>query len=180
MKKLIAVVGMVAVGLSAYGQGSILFNNVGPGFTAPVSQLDGTLVPAGAGFTAELLAGADASSLTAISGTTTFIQAGYFLGGQRVLPGLAPGSQPFFQVQVWENLGGTVASYGDAAGAGAQYGQSTVFQLGGTAVLGNPTGQPPVPAPALVGMTAFSLVPEPATYALLALGAGALFLRRRK
>jgi hypothetical protein len=32
----------------------------------------------------------------------------------------------------------------------------------------------------LTGLTSFSLVPEPSTYALLALGAAALFLRRRK
>ncbi len=177
MKKLIAVLGMVAVGLSTYGQGSILFNNVGPGLAAPVTQFDGTLVPAGTGFTVELLAGADANSLAAVSGTTTFIAPGSFIGGERVLPGLVPGSKPFFQVQVWENLGGTVTVYGDAAGAGAQFGQSAVFQLGGTAVLGNPTSDPPVPALALIGMTR---LPEPGTYALLALGAGALFLRRRK
>lgn len=180
MKKLIALVGMVAVGLTAYGQGSILFNNVGPGLNAPVSQASGDLVPSGAGFTAELLAGADAGSLAAVQGTTTFVQAGYFLGGERVLPGLAPGSQPFFQVQVWENQGGTIASYAAAQGAGVQYGASSIFQLTAPGGLGNPGGQPPVPAPALQGMTGFSLVPEPSTYALLALGAAALFLRRRK
>jgi hypothetical protein len=41
-------------------------------------------------------------------------------------------------------------------------------------------GSPPSLPANLVGLTSFSLVPEPSTYALLALGAAALFLRRRK
>jgi len=181
MKKLIAMVGLVAVGLSAYGQGTVLFQNVGPGLNAPVNLQAGGMVPAGDSFTAELLVGTTASALTPVTGTTGFAQAGYFLGGTKTLDGFAPGSQPFFQVRVWENMGGTVASYAAATTAGVQYGSSLTFQLGGsgsTASLGG--GSPPLPAPALIGMTGFSLVPEPSTYALLALGAAALFLRRRK
>lgn len=181
MKKLIVLVATLAVGLNAYGQGSILFNNVGTGVNAPVRDMNDALIPAGAGFTVELLAGAAAGALTPVSGTTTFVAPGTFLGSQRVLTGLAPGSYPFFQVRVWENQGGTLTSYAAAQAAGAQWGQSLEFQLANTtAGLGNPGGTPPVPAPALVGMTGFSLVPEPSTYALLALGAAALFLRRRK
>jgi hypothetical protein len=182
MKKLIAMVGLVAVGLSAYGQGTVLFQNVGPGLNAPVTQTSGVLVPAGNSFTAELLVGGTADALTPVAGTTGFAQAGYFLGGTKTLDGFAPGAQPFFQVRVWENFGGTILTYDAAVAAGgAQYGNTT-FQLGngqaGSASLGG--GSPPLPAPALVGMTGFSLVPEPSTYALLALGAAALFLRRRK
>lgn len=181
MKKLIALVATLAVGSAAYGQGSILFNNVGTGVNAPVSDFNGNPIPAGPEFTVELLAGADAGSLAAVAGTTTFVAPGTFLGSQRILDGLAPGSYPFFEVRVWENLGGTIASYSAATAAGAQYGSSGAFQLGGSSPgLGNPGGNPPSPAPALVGMNSFSLVPEPSTYALLALGAAALFLRRRK
>lgn len=182
MKKLIVLVGALALGLSAYGQGSILFNNVGTGVNAPVLQVGGTAVPTGAAFTAELLAGATAGALTPVSGTATFAAPGVFLGSQRVLTGLAPASYPFFQVRVWENKGGTLTSYAAAVAAGnAQYGQSTVFQLANTtAGLGNPGATPPIPAPALVGMTGFTLVPEPSTYALLGLGALALLIRRRK
>lgn len=180
MKKLIAVLGLVVVATAAHGQGSIFFNNVGGGLNAPVSQFDGTLVPAGTGFTAELLAGADASSLAPVAGATTgFVAPGYFTGGEKVLAGLAPGSSPFFEVRVWETLGGTITSYAAAQAAGAQFG-SVSFQLADGFALGNPAGQPPTLGPVLQGMTAFALVPEPTTYALLALGAAALFLRRRK
>jgi hypothetical protein len=180
MKKLMVLVATLAVGLTAYGQGSILFNNVGTGVNAPVRDMNDALIPAGTGFTVELLAGAATGALSPVSGTTTFVAPGTFLGSQRILDGLAPGSFPFFQVRVWENQGGTITSYAAAQAAGAQWGASSEFQLSNATGLGNPTGVPPTPAPALVGMTGFSLVPEPSTYALLALGAAALFLRRRK
>ena len=176
MKKLIALVGIVAVSMSAYGQGSINFVNAGPGFQAPVSQFDGSPIPVGNGFTAELLGGVDAGSLVAIAPTSVnWISLGFFNGGIRTVEGVAPGSTAFLQVQVWENAGGTIASYAEAQGAGVQYGASDVWQ---SAALGG--GSPPAAPPTLVGMTSFSLLPEPSTFALLALGAGALFLRRRK
>lgn len=180
MKKLIVLVGALAVGFTAYGQGSILFNNVGTGVNSPVRDSADALIPAGPDFTVELLAGADAGSLAPVSGTTTFIAPGTFLGSQRILDGLAPGSFPFFEVRVWQNQGGTIQSYAAAQGAGVEFGSSGAFQLANATGLGNPGGTPPTPAPALVGMPTFSLVPEPSTFALLALGAGALFLRRRK
>jgi hypothetical protein len=183
MKKLIALVATLAVGATAFGQGSILFNNVGTGVNSPVRDQNGVVIPAGVGFTVELFAGATADSLSAVTGTTTFVAPGTFLGSQRVLTGLAPGSYPFFEVRVWENQGGTFTSYEAARDGLAQFGSSNPFQLAGTTTgLGNPTGVPPSPAPALVGMPSFNLtvIPEPSTYALLALGAAALFLRRRK
>jgi hypothetical protein len=75
-------------------------------------------------------------------------------------------------VRAWEAAGGT--SY-DAALAGG-------FRTGVILVYRDDWRRwflPSLPAN-LVGLTSFSLVPEPSTYALLALGAAALFLRRRK
>ena len=176
MKKLIAILGIAAVGMTAYGQGSVNFVNAWPGGSAPVSQFSGALVPAGNGFTAELLAGASAGALVAVTPTTdNWVAPGFFNGGIRTIDGVAPGASAFMQVQVWENAGGTITSLAAAQTAGVQYGTSAVWSSGN---LGG--GEPPAAPPTLIGMTAFSLVPEPSTYALLALGAAALFLRRRK
>lgn len=177
MKKLIALVGIMAVGMTAYGQGLVNFANLGAGWSAPINQLDGSPVPAGGGFTAELLAGADAGSLVAVTPTTSnWVVPGLFNGGVVTIPGQAPLSTPMLQVVVWENAGGTILSYADAQAAGVQHGASAIWTA---AALGG-AGTPPGPPSSLIGMTSFSLVPEPSTYALLALGAAALFLRRRK
>jgi hypothetical protein len=176
MKKLVAVIGMLAVGAVAYGQGTVNFVNGWPGGSAPVSQFGGALVPVGNGFTAQLLAGASADSLTpAGTDSMNWVAPGIFNGGIKEIATVAPGSSAWLKVQVWENQGGTIASYAAAAAAGAQFGESLAWQ---SANLGG--GTPPAAPPTLVGMTSFSLVPEPSTYALLALGAAALFLRRRK
>jgi len=177
MKKLIALVGIVAVSMSAYGQGLITFANLGAGWTAPISQQDGSPIPVGNGFTAELLAGADAGSLVAVAPTSVnWVSPGFFNGGVLTIAGSAPLSTPSLQVQVWENAGGTIASFAAAQAAGVQYGASDIWTA---APLGG-AGTPPGPPSNMIGMSSFSLVPEPSTFALLALGAGALFLRRRK
>ena len=66
MKKLIAI-GSCALllNLSALAQGTILFQNLGPGFAAAgVKDPTGTLVPAGSSqYTIELLAGTTAASV---------------------------------------------------------------------------------------------------------------------
>jgi len=192
MKKLIAVACAGLVSFSAFGQGSILFQNVGPGLTTQGQIRDalGALIGAGSAYTAELLAGtsaANVSSFTPVITTTSWAGNGWFgVGGtEKVLPGFAPGSFPFFMVRVWDNAGGTIASYAAAQAAGKAFGASAVpWQLPGppsTTGLGNPGASPPVTGPALIGMTGFQLVvPEPSTLALLAVGAAALLFRRRK
>ena len=57
MKKLLAIAGAALVSLSAFGQGSVLFQNVGPGLNAQVRDMNGALIGVGSAFTAELLAG---------------------------------------------------------------------------------------------------------------------------
>lgn len=196
MKKLITIgASVLLVNLSALAQGTILLQNFGTGFTgAGVRDANNVLIAAGSPITVELLGGATAGSVqpfTAQITTTTWAGGGIFgLGdsaGERVLPGLAPGSFPFFQLRAWNNTGG-ITSYAAALSVpNAAYQYSTIFQLvpgGGLSGLGNPAGVPTaIPAGPLFGMpTGFQLipVPEPSTIALGILGAAALLLRRRK
>jgi len=189
MKKLITTAASVLlVSLSALAQGTILLQNLGAGLNAPVRGPDGFLIPAGSSqYTIELLAGTSAASvapfLTPIT-TTTWVDGGYFGVGdpERVLPGFAPGTFPFFQFRAWNNTGG-VNNYLTALERGQAYPPSPTFQLipgGGLNGLGNPGATPPVPASGLFGMPTFTLqqIPEPSTLVLGVLGAAALLLRR--
>jgi len=190
MKKLITIVGgALLINLSALAQGTVLLQNVGAGLNQPVKDANGANIAAGAPITIELLAGTTAASVapfaTAVT-TTTWLAGGYFgVGGaEKVLPGFAAGTFPFFQLRAWNNTGG-VNTYLGALAAGQAYVESSTWQLvagGGLSGLGNPTAVPSVPAPALFGMPAFTLipVPEPSTILLGVLGAAALLFRRRK
>ena len=190
MKKLITIVaGVLLVNLSALAQGTVLLQNIGAGLNQPVKDVNGVNIAGGAPITMELLGGATQASIapfaTAVT-TTTWLAGGYFgVGGaEKVLPGLASGTFPFFQLRAWVNTGG-VNTYIGALAAGQAYVPSAQWQLiagGGLSGLGNPTASPPVPAPALFGMPAFTLVPvpEPSTILLGVLGAASLLFRRRK
>ncbi|MEK7677650.1 MAG: PEP-CTERM sorting domain-containing protein [Verrucomicrobiota bacterium] len=179
MKKLILSVACVLAAVSAYAQGTVNFANVAAGLSAPVFDIDGTTKIGSSAFLAQLYVGDSAASLTAVPGTTPFLGTaptgtGFFTGGTKTLT-QAPGSRPFFQVKAWAASGG--ATYEAALAAGVKTGQSTVFQIG--ADLGG--GGVPAATPAtLVGLTGFSLVPEPSVIALGILGAAALLIRRRK
>lgn len=177
MKKLIALaIGVSLIGVSMYGQGTIDFKNLAPGLNAPVFLANGTTkAPAGSAYTVELLAGLTAGSLSPVA-TASFAAPGIFLGGIKPLTGIAANQLPFFQVRAWDNASGTITSYANALNRG----ESAIWQLPASAPLGDPSASPPRPPPGLQGMTSFSIVPEPATFALLALGAGALLIRRRK
>jgi len=178
MKKLIALaIGVSLIGVSMYGQGTIDFKNLATGLNAPIFMPDGTTkVPAGSAYTVELLAGLTQGSLSPVA-TTSFAAAGIFLGGIKTITGVAANQLPYFQVRAWDNASGTITSYSAATTKGA----SLIWQLPATAPLGDPAASPPRPPPGLQGMTSFNLVvPEPTAFALLALGAGALLIRRRK
>jgi hypothetical protein len=181
MKKLLTLVGLLAITASLSAQGTITFSSVGGAgaVNAPVFDIDGTTRLVGAEFQAQLFYGPEGGglgSLTPVGNPTPFLTgggAGHFQGGVITLGDIAPGAAADFQVRAWQTLGGTFTSYDAAVAGGAKFGQSTVF----TTVTGGPTPNPPR---ALVGLQSFSLVPEPSTYALLALGAAAFLFRRRK
>jgi hypothetical protein len=177
VRLLAATLTVFSVTSTLTAQGTVNFANAGGGVNFPFFDIDGTTRLAGPEYMAQLFAGASADSLAPVGAPTTFLTgdgAGYFNGGVIAIPTVAPGATGFFQVCVWQTLGGTITSYTAALAARVNTGQSTIFS---TATGG--VGSPPSPPSALVGLGAFQLVPEPSTYALLALGAAALLFHRR-
>jgi len=128
----------------------------------------------------------DANNLVLI-GTTTFrtTTSGNFAGtiNQPAAPSAVagvtdPSQRATFQMRVWDNKGGTILTWDQALTSGTALGSSDLFtvpfSLGGTAV-------PPNPPVNLQGLQSFQLtVPEPSVIALGVLGAGCLFLLRRR
>jgi len=143
----------------------------------------------GTGFTASLWAAdstaADSSMVFVTSQPfrTTANQAGFWVSPSAAAP--VPGvlnsqsQRGKFQVRVWDNKGGTILTWQqvlDPANAGVARGWSDVFTI--NAPLGGGTDLPPT----LIGLQSFQLftVPEPSVIALGVLGAGCLFLLRRR
>ena len=163
---------LTAVG--AYAQGTVSFANVGAGLNAPVFDVDGVTKLAGPAFQAQLYVGGNTSesSLIAVPGTTVFLFWGFWIL-QRWNQDFARFSwreQAVFQVRAWEAAGG--ASYDAALAAGKKVGKSAVFKIGadlGDSIL--PIGRPAT----LLGLTSFSLVPEPSAIVFGAVG-GAILL----
>jgi hypothetical protein len=107
------------------------------------------------------------------------------------IPGVAPGQTASLVVRAWQ---GASLAAAKAPGSTLQYLDETVPGAAGLAFTSRPLGgtppQPgstPVPTPNMTGWgpedgTGFemTIVPEPSTIALAAVGVGALLLRRRK
>jgi hypothetical protein len=177
---------------TVFCQSTFQFQNLVPsaGIDAPVFDAQGNRL-AGANYAAELWGGATSNSL---SPTIEFddrqrvilpfregLAAGYFgTTDSMTVWQVFAGSFAWVQVRAWDmGLGGTYEEV--VARSLGGYGESTVLYLRG----GNPTGLPTLPAP-LTGLQSFSLlpvVPEPSTWALLALGGVGVCLavwRKRK
>jgi len=167
--------------LEAHSQATFHFFNYVPsvGIDAPVFDAAGNRL-FGDNYVAVLYGGPSPDDLVlARAGTASmepvpFIriyngQGGYFAqGGEAMIPTVSGGGFAWLQVRAWDlRLGQT---YDEVASLGlGGYGQSSLFRAqGGDA--GNL-----IPARPLLGLGSFSLVPEPGAWALLALGAGALF-----
>jgi hypothetical protein len=124
-----------------------------------------------------------------VNGTTTFRAntSGTFAGivnqpsSPAIVPGIVDGAQrATFQMRVWDTKNGTVNTWAEVlANPNVLRGYSELFSvpygLGGL-------GSPPSTAPFLQGLTSFNvfIVPEPSVIALGVLGAGCLFLLRRR
>ena len=192
MKKilLIGALAMVAA-VSSYGQGSVSFANSGTTSRVWYEAQPGagtTWVPAGAGFTAELVYAPDGTPTTAFDGaavrvgaTTTFgPQGGLFSGGGRTVTSITPaGGFGLFQVRVWETAKGN--DYRSALlDATAHAGASGILRVD----TGDPTSVPPGTATPLnsAGLASFTvtLVPEPSVIGLGLLGVGTLLMLRRR
>ena len=182
MKKLLVVAVALLAATGAWAQGSLTFSNGAQGVNAPDFVGAGTAVKAfGPTYAAQLYVApagtTDQSLFTAVGSpfaySTLVAQAGYFFGGQYVVPNFATGTTIAVQVRGFNTTQG--ADFATAKNApGAEIGFSNIIPV----TLGG--GQ--TPDPNLVGLTSFNIgvVPEPSTIALGLIGAAALLLRRRR
>jgi hypothetical protein len=176
MKRILSAAFVLVTAVTGYGQGTINFSSFVGTVDAPVTYLGARVT--GPAYVGQLYAGATAGSLAAVGSPVAFFGAGtggegYIVSPATVtVPGIAGGATAVVQMKAWAS---TFASYEAAVAGGGVRGESTTFSI----TLGGGGSPPAVPAN-LVGLQAFSLVPEPSTYALLAFGAAALLLRRRK
>jgi len=174
----------VPMGTSIYA--GALLN--GPGFTATLWAIESSQATG--------VADMGQNNLSLI-GTTTFSTRNTISSFQgRVAPSAANPQVPgvtttalrgTFQLRVWNNQGGTITDWQHAllafsAGQTA-IGLSDLFTVGSS--LGDlvpPGGGTPTQPPNLLGLRSFELfnVPEPSVIALGVLGAGCLFLLRRR
>jgi hypothetical protein len=188
--KSIALVVLLSVGLasSAKSQSQFALCNCPPqcAVNAPVFDAQGALL-AGTGWRGELWGGADSNSLAPLyilySGGRNFaplFTPGCFRSTKLlVLGGVLAGAPAWLQVRVWESsLGATYEGVVPLNLGG--YGQSLLFQAVGT----DPYADPPMLPSELIGLQSFSVlavVPEPATWAVLALGGlGLYFVARHR
>jgi hypothetical protein len=117
---------------------------------APVLDADGITAITGPDYVAQLYAGPELALLRPTGAPTPFtspIGKGFFQEQTVVLPTVAPGSNAFLQIRVWQASKG--ASYEEARALGGKFGRSEVLQL----IAGNEPGAPQV----LVGLQSFSL-----------------------
>jgi hypothetical protein len=186
MNKFAYLVAASALAVSAFGQGQINLNNRG---LALVNDASGKPLT-GTSFVAQVWYGASAGSLTKSfapspfrASTTTYPgtwnpAAAGGPGAIATLDGFAPGSTVTLQVAVWDSsIAGVGAAQALAKAPGTGLSQTFTYAI--------PADPLAIPG-GLENMTSFSLVgggtviPEPTTIALGALGAAALLWRRRK
>jgi hypothetical protein len=196
MKKLLCTIAALMIVGSAFGQGTVIFNNRLPAnlggdqriYLGGSSQMSGDALNSmgfpgpGQGYNAGLyLVGAGGALTEVTTRPFRFNGAGsanFFIDPITVnVTGIAAGNPGTFRILAWD---ADAASYDAAVAAGLAAGRSgdiTVAQLGGV-----PASGPPIADPYLEGLQEFNLfiVPEPSTLTLGVLGAAALLLRRRK
>jgi hypothetical protein len=185
MKKIIVILtGVLIAGATAFGQGTVNFVNLSsnPPLNAPDFLNDGVTKLLGSTYTAVLFAGPNAGSLSLIASTPylTGGGAGYFNGGTEGIGTVADGGTAFIQIYAYLTADGSLANaMADGASAANQWGSSSIFSV----TSGDPSAAPPGTPAVLVGLTSFNLnsvVPEPATLALMGLGGASLLLFRRR
>ena len=200
MKKVLLTLASVLVGLSAYAQGTVAFQNrdTANNISAPIYDVSvGGTKLVGTAYLAQLYFGAvgaaesafQAVSIAPVSfrGTLpTDATAGYVNVGadtSRSLSGIPFNTPVQVQIRAWSAAGG--ATY-EAALAAAQ--ANSAIHIGKSTPITITTAASALNTPSpMVGLASFALtsqagpiIPEPTTIALGLLGAALLFIRRRQ
>ncbi len=131
------------------GSGYINHQNFTPGVRQPIYDLDGTTRLSGSNYFAQLYAGASPTLMRALGFRRPFgigSLAGFFLGGNMLMPDVPPHTTVYVQTRVWEAAAGV--SYEDARARGGRFGSSPVFTM---------MTVEPVQVPPYVPMISFSL-----------------------
>ena len=183
MKKVLAALFTIALSVSSFAQGSVIFNNRTQAGDRPITIFNGSGFGTLPGATAQLVlvtGAVGAEVFTPLTPTTPFRtgNAAAFFTEIRpfVVQGVQPGESARFTVRVWSGASSFEAAQGSP---GSLYGSSPIFTvdaLGGTP----PGGGLPVATPTLDNLTGFFIFPEPSTLALGFLGAAVLLFRRKR
>jgi len=206
MKKVLLTIAVMGVAVSVLAQGTVIFNNNGTGYRAPVygpDPLDKTLslqgntatgIPAGStvyggpllagtNYMAQLFAGLAENDLVAQTPISTFRAggaAGFLPNVTITLTGI-PKDAPlaWFQIRAWDNTSGLYPTWTEAAAAWQS--GSIAAGMGNVFSIEKIGGDINLP-PTLSGQRSFNiyLIPEPSTFALAGLGAAALMIFRRR
>jgi MYXO-CTERM domain-containing protein len=178
MKKLMISAVALMIAASAYGQGKFIFNThdtVG-GNVLTFTDAAGKKI-AGPDYFVQVLAGADANSLTPVTGDNVLVI-------NRVASGAPTGfTNPFSSTYTVPGItGGKTAVVGYRAYQGTSWDTATVKSTMALATAPVTLVEDPTPANQVaLGVQTVTLVPEPATWALGLLGLGTLLaIRRRK
>ena len=179
MKHLLMILGTcLMMTATAIGQGQIVVANSAAVNGVRANVTDGIGTPlTGATFWAQVYAGPSADSLTAQGTAVNFrtgANAGLISAQTLSVNSVAPGGNVFVQLRAWEGPAGS--TYESSVGVRG----SGFSNIVGPFVTGG-AGIPPSTPPNITGLQSFgfcSLCPEPSTYAMGLIGAGALLLRR--
>jgi len=169
--------------LAVHAQGQIVFANLFGSVNAPVTLSPNNKGP-GPGYTAQLYL-VNGLALTPLSPTSTFRPPGpgaaaiadrYWDIQDVIVPGVTPGNAATFVVRAWRTDFGSF-DVARMANTGLDWGESAPF----TVTVGGGT----LPPASLVALQSFTMtiIPEPSTLTLLALGVLALLgasLRKRR
>lgn len=163
-------------GLPSLAQGTIYFCNyvIPTGINAPVLEPDGVTAPEAGSLYVQLQVGSSPTSLAPVGEAIPISPSGYFLGGVVAIPGVAPGTEVWAQVLVWD---ARASSYEAALQDQLPVALSNLVSV----YIGQPDGGVATAGKLFLQPIVLQVpVPEPLSALLLVLGLGVLgaFYRR--